>query len=88
MKIMLCPLNGPRNIAEFQYFGPVKDRPDPAAAADAEWAHYIFHAPNPDGVLREWWCHTPTNFFFVAERDTVTDRVIRTFTPDQPDGET
>ena len=83
MKIMDCPLNGPRNIDEFAYFGPVKERPDAAGASDQDWAHYIFHAPNPLGVLREWWCHTPTNFFFIAERHTVSDEIIRTYTPDR-----
>ena len=29
MKILSCPLNGPRNIAEFIYGGQVKEMPDP-----------------------------------------------------------
>lgn len=86
MKIMNCPLNGPRNIDEFSYFGPVKDMPPVGQASDAEWARYVFHAPNPVGVLKEWWCHAPTNFFFIAERDTATDRVVATYPPDGPAG--
>ena len=83
MKIMTCPLNGPRNIDEFACFGPVEERPDAGSASDAEWAHYIFHTPNPQGVLREWWCHTPTNFFFIAERHTVSDEIVRTYAPER-----
>jgi sarcosine oxidase subunit delta len=83
MKIMNCPLNGPRNISEFAYFGPVKQQPDPSTASDPDWTSYIFNVPNPDGVLKEWWCHTPTNFFFIAERDTVTDTILATYTPDK-----
>lgn len=82
MKIMNCPLNGPRNIDEFSYFGPLRRRPAPDAAGDAEWAAYIFHAPNPVGVMREWWCHAPTNFFFIAERHTATDVIVATYPPD------
>ena len=85
MKVMPCPFNGDRNISEFAYFGPVKKRPDPETASDEEWSTYIFHAPNPDGLLLEWWCHSPTNFFFIAERNTVTDEIVRTYTPDQFD---
>ena len=83
MKVMNCPLNGPRNIDEFAYFGPVKERPDSSAASDSEWTYYIFHSPNPVGMLREWWCHTPTNFFFIAERHTATDEIVATYSPSE-----
>ena len=79
MKIMPCPFNGPRNITEFAYFGPVRRMPDAESATDEEWAEYLFVAPNPAGLIREWWCHTPTNTFFIAERDTVTDEILRTY---------
>ena len=81
MKIMRCPLNGDRNIQEFAYFGPVKEMPDPAAASDDAWIRHMFIAPNPAGLIREWWCHAPTNYFFIAERDTVTDQIVRTYAP-------
>ena len=38
MKIMMCPLNGPRNISEFTYGGEFKPMPDPVNCSDAEWA--------------------------------------------------
>ena len=79
MKLMPCPLNGPRNIAEFTCAGPVADMPDPAAAGDDVWADYLFLDDNPAGVVREWWCHTPTAYWFIAERDTRTDTVLRTY---------
>jgi sarcosine oxidase subunit delta len=31
------------------------------------------------GVKKEWWCHTPSNTWFIAERDTERDVVIRTY---------
>ena len=83
MKIMPCPFNGPRNITEFSYFGPVRRQPQLETVTDEDWAAYIFIAPNPDGLIREWWCHTPTNTFFIAERNTVTDQIVRTYYADQ-----
>jgi sarcosine oxidase delta subunit len=33
MKIMPCPLNGPRNISEFSYGGELRQMPAPTRAA-------------------------------------------------------
>jgi sarcosine oxidase subunit delta len=79
MKILNCPLNGPRNISEFVWGGEVKPMPDPNASGDAEWAEFVFLENNTAGVIREWWCHLATSFWFIGERDTVTDEVIRTY---------
>lgn len=79
MKIMTCPLNGPRNIAEFVYGGEVVAMPDPNGSTDVEWADYVFLEENRAGVVREWWCHAPTSFWFIAERDTVRDEILRTY---------
>ncbi|MFQ5755639.1 MAG: sarcosine oxidase subunit delta [Acidiferrobacterales bacterium] len=79
MKIMPCPLNGPRNILEFACFGEVKQMPDPNTCADAVWAEHVWFSDNPAGVVREWWCHVPSNYWFIAERNTVTDEILRTY---------
>ncbi len=79
MKIMHCPLNGPRNISEFTYGGEVKQMPDQNTCTDVEWADYVFNSANIAGIVREWWMHTPSSYWFIAERHTVTDEVIRTF---------
>jgi sarcosine oxidase subunit delta len=79
MKIMNCPLNGPRNISEFVWGGEVKAMPDPTLCGDDEWAEYVFLEDNPAGIIREWWCHVPTSYWFIAERNTVTDEIIRTY---------
>ena len=34
---------------------------------------------NNAGVVREWWCHVPTSYWFIAERDTRTDTILRTY---------
>lgn len=78
MKLLHCPLNGPRNISEFTYGGEY--HPEPESAGRAEWAEYVFFHDNAAGNVLEWWCHTASSFWFLAERNTVTDQVIRTLT--------
>ena len=79
MKIMNCPLNGPRNISEFVWGGEVKLMPDDAKTGDRDWADYVFLENNTAGVVREWWCHVPTSYWFIAERNTVTDEIVKTY---------
>jgi sarcosine oxidase, subunit delta len=85
MKLLTCPMNGPRNIDEFRSLGPLRQAPDAAAASDTDWAWYLFRADNRRGVVVEWWRHVPSNFFFLAERDVVSNEIIRTYTPDETD---
>ena len=78
MKILNCPLNGPRNISEFVWGGEVKPMPD-ANVSDRDWAGYVFIENNKADMVREWWCHVPTSYWFIAERNTVTDEIVRTY---------
>lgn len=79
MKIMTCPINGPRLITEFVYGGEVRPMPDPPSVDDATWADYVFHRRGAPALKREWWCHTPSNTWFIAERHTLTDEIVRTY---------
>lgn len=81
MKLMPCPLNGLRNISEFTYGGELKRMPDPTTATEAEWADYVFNQSNIDGVVLEWWLHNASSYWFIAERNTVSDEILRTFDP-------
>ena len=83
MKIMPCPLNGPRNIQEFICAGPVEAHPDPNRCSDEEWAEYVWLEENVAGVVREWWCHVATSYWFIAERNTVTDEILATYPADR-----
>jgi sarcosine oxidase, subunit delta len=85
MKILNCPLNGPRNISEFVCLGEVKAPPSPTAAT-SEWSDYVFMERNPAGIVREWWSHVATSYVFIVERDTRTDMIIATYPPDQLGG--
>jgi len=79
MKIMTCPISGPRAISEFAYGGEFKEMPDPDAASDERWADYVFNRNSIPAVKLEWWCHTPSGVWFIAERDTTTDTILRTY---------
>jgi sarcosine oxidase subunit delta len=79
MKIMPCPINGPRNISEFVYGGEVITMPDPNSCSDKEWAEYVFYSDNQIGVVREWWLHLPSGYWFIAERHTQSDEILRTY---------
>ncbi len=79
MKLMPCPINGIRNISEFICGGEVVTMPDPVTGSDHEWAEYLFMENNTKGVVREWWMHIPTSYWFIAERNTETDEIIKTY---------
>ena len=80
MKILNCPLNGPRNISEFVWGGEVREMPNPSDLSDRDWGAWVFLENNTAGIIREWWCHVPTSFWFIAERNTVTDEIVKTYT--------
>ena len=79
MKILTCPINGPRPIQEFAFGGEVREMPDPSTSSDEQWADYVFNRAGEPAVKREWWFHMASNTWFIAERDNVTDEVLRTF---------
>ncbi|MBM4069660.1 MAG: sarcosine oxidase subunit delta [Planctomycetes bacterium] len=79
MKILTCPINGPRPITEFAYGGELREMPDPARATDAEWTDYVFNRNSVPSTKCEWWCHTSSGVWFIAVRDTASDVTLRTF---------
>ncbi len=79
MMLVHCPLNGPRPLLEFVCGGEVRSMPDPDTCTDAEWTAYLFSRDSVPGIQREWWCHTPSGYWFIAERDTARDVIVRTY---------
>lgn len=75
MKVFDCPVIGRRPISEFDYVGEVR-RP-PMDADETTWAAYVFNRQGAPGLLREWWYHRPTGRWYVMERDTLKDEVLR-----------
>ena len=82
MKIIDCPLNGPRNAQEFICGGEVRQEPSQDAAID-DWADFVFLENNLQGVVHEWWCHVATSYWFIVTRNTATEEIIATCRPDE-----
>ncbi|MGV6818195.1 MAG: sarcosine oxidase subunit delta [Thiotrichales bacterium] len=75
MKLVPCPDIGNRPRSEFDYVGEVQKPWN--AASKAPWGEYIFNRSGEPGVLREWWYHRPSGQWYVFERDTIADEIIR-----------
>lgn len=79
MKIIHCPINGPRPLQEFHFGGEIRTPPDTENCSDADWADYVFNRSGEPALKREWWYHIPSGTWFVAERDNQTDEFVRTY---------
>ncbi|MDM5147605.1 sarcosine oxidase subunit delta [Candidatus Persebacteraceae bacterium Df01] len=79
MKLIPCPLNGPRPEDEFVCGGSIRAVP-PSDADDATWRDYLFFDANLPNEVWEWWCHTPSVYWFAARRDTYSDVISATMT--------
>ena len=56
-----------------------RSRTCPHPAATTRPVDYVYLQENLAGVVKEWWYHTPTAFWFIAERDTRTDTILKTY---------
>jgi heterotetrameric sarcosine oxidase delta subunit len=82
--LLPCPNCGPRDVNEFRYQGEVTRRPA-AGASLRELGDYVYFRDNVAGVQREWWYHRlGCGLWFLAERDTRTNEIVRTDLP-QPE---
>ena len=86
MLLLDCPNCGPRNVSEFRHGGEVNPRPkEPGAVSDEAWADYLFMRKNTLGVQTEWWYHRAgCGRWFLAERHTLTNEVLRTYRWQRP----
>ena len=79
--LLECPFCGLRDVNEFRYQGEVTRRPPPEASL-RDLTDYVYFRDNVAGVQREWWYHRiGCGTWFVAERDTRTNEVLRTEVP-------
>jgi heterotetrameric sarcosine oxidase delta subunit len=79
--LLTCPHCGLRDVNEFRYQGEVTRRPPPEPTL-RELTDYVYFRDNVAGVQREWWYHRAgCGLWFVAERDTRTNTVLRTEVP-------
>ncbi len=79
--LLSCPLCGPRDVYEFRFGGEVQQRPTPGSDQHT-WGEYLYMRTNVSGIERAWWFHrVGCRRWFQAERDTRTNRVLRTGWP-------
>lgn len=72
-------MNGSRPISEFVFGGELRNMPDSDTCTDKEWAAYVHNRNGAPGVKTEWWYHSASGTWFIAERNTLTEEVIRTY---------
>jgi heterotetrameric sarcosine oxidase delta subunit len=81
--LLNCPNCGQRSAYEFQYGGEVRSRPGVEAQREA-WTSYVYWRANSPGVQKEWWNHKlGCRDWFLAERNTTTNKVIACYFPEQ-----
>ncbi len=76
-----CPNCGPRDVNEFSCAGEVTSRPTGQPSL-RELMAYVHFRRNVAGVQREWWYHRfGCQTWFLAERDTRTNEVLKVELP-------
>ncbi len=79
--VIACPNCGPREALEFSFGGETTRRAGPEAS-EQELAGYLFFRDNVMGRQIEWWLHRDgCRKWFLAERNTMTNQIERTFWP-------
>ena len=81
--VLECPNCGSREVTDFGFGGEVSKRPADKPSP-RELNRYVYFRRNVAGVQREWWVHrSGCRQWFLAERDTRTNRVLWTALPAQ-----
>lgn len=75
---VLAPIAPASETATREVQAPAGDCPE-KEVNDAQWADYVFNRNGASGNKREWWCHLPSNTWFIAERDTARDEILCTY---------
>ena len=84
MRIINCPLCGPRDHAEFTYIGDAtKNRPENGDSSnDHAWYDFVYLRDNPKGLHEELWQHSfGCRCFVKVLRNTLTHEIIATGMP-------
>jgi len=80
-----CPCCGTREVSDFAFGGELTARPSASASA-REVNAALYMRRNVAGVQREWWYHrSGCHAWFLADRDTRTNTVLRTGLPGEID---
>jgi methylglutamate dehydrogenase subunit B len=81
--VLKCPHCGVREVTDFAFGGEVSARPK-AEPSFRDLCRYNYFRRNVAGVQREWWYHrSGCRTWFLAERDTRTNAVLRVGLPSE-----
>jgi sarcosine oxidase subunit delta len=76
--LLTCPHCGVREVTDFGFGGEIARRPS-GSPGPRELNAYNYFRRNVAGVQREWWFHrSGCRTWFIAERDTTTNQVLKT----------
>jgi len=78
MKLIKCPINGWRPLQEFAFGGELRVAPE-RPRLQTPVGRYVFNRAGEPGVRREWWYHSASGTWFIAERDNLNDEFVRTY---------
>jgi len=78
--LVTCPSCGPREVEELRCAGESTRRPT-ESPTQRELNDYVYFRENVWGVQREWWFCRVCEDWFLAERHTATNAVVRTWHP-------
>ena len=79
--LVTCPNCGPREIHELRCAGESTSRPT-STPTQRELNEYVYFRRGEWGVQREWWFCRSCEDWFLAERHTYTNEVVRTWAPE------
>ncbi|MGL4489584.1 MAG: sarcosine oxidase subunit delta [Rhizobiaceae bacterium] len=73
-----CPHCGPRDLAEFYYWGDAaRTSPDLGSGLAQPWLSHVYDRANPRGRHKEHWQHLGgCRAYLLVERDTLTHEVF------------
>jgi sarcosine oxidase subunit delta len=84
--VLTCPNCGPREVTDFGFGGELNPRPKDTPSL-RELGEYNYFRANVAGLQREWWNHrSGCGAWFIAERDTRTNKVMWTELPGAAEG--
>lgn len=73
MRWITAPLLGRRPVTEFSISGILE--PEPETIDDREPGQWVFDRNSLPIVRTEWWFHPGSQFWFLVERNTMTDEI-------------
>ena len=74
MKYLDCEALGRRPASEFIVAGVLD--PEPEDLGDVTPGAWVFNRTSLPMLRQEWWYHTPTQLWFLVERNTETDEIL------------